>query len=325
MRIFCFLILLFISLPPAGFVWGGNSPGAAPAIVGSLTEAQWANAVAKFEISLPLSFRALEREHGKLNDLQAEISKLEDKIASLRRGAQGGGSVFDEIRLKNLLNDLKSKLEEQSNLQRDLDTKQKDFEQQALSLISLYNEKIERELETAVPSSKENGLDAKAALLTSMIQKRNHTQTILAKYQKKPDEADLLSVERLGALKNRDRESLQLTLDLCRDRKKDLEERLERWALEKEEIRSELKLQGKMQEFLEDIHQLSEDTDAPHGGMKDSEMESLIGKSRKNKMEARLAETQKKIERAQDTLSQIKQLMANVQRQMQQKSGEKRK
>ena len=283
----------------------------------NLSDSQWESAVTHFESSIPLLISLLEKEQSHLKELQADIGKLEQKTAMIRQSSPSGSNVFDEIRLKGLLNELKGKLEENSNLQKEWEGKQKEFEQQALSLVALYNDKIEKELETPGTSAGEPGLNSKVNYLASLIAKRNRIQTQLSKYQKKPEEEAFQSVGAISNLKHRDKESLQLTLDLCKDRKKDLEEQIERWSLEMEDIRNELKLQGKMQEFLEDIHQLNEDSDAPRGGIKDSDMESVVGKRKRNKLEARLTELQMKFERGQRTISQINSLMTNVQRQLQ--------
>ena len=60
----------------------------------------------------------LEKLQSQKSTLQVEIDQLEAKTAALRKKSPESPNVFEEISLKNTLNDLKQKLEENSNLQR---------------------------------------------------------------------------------------------------------------------------------------------------------------------------------------------------------------
>ena len=107
----------------------------------------------------------------------------------------------------------------------------------------------------------------------------------------------------LSLPKTNDREGLQLTLDLIRDRKKDLEEQLEKWSIEQDEVKNELKLQGKMQEFLDGIRRMNEDSDFPSGNLKKSNLGNATGGKQRNKLEAHLNELQDLIEHGQASMA----------------------
>jgi hypothetical protein len=320
-----FLLLWLLSLAPP--LAGSAEPQAPPSSNSGVTlsNQQWQSVLSEFEVSVFSLSQWLEKSQTEKKKIQENISDLEEKIASLRKGDAGGSNVFDEIRLKNLLEELKEKLEKNSALQHQWDDKQKEFEQKALSLTALYNDRIEMELENTDSNQGVSQIDGKLTGLTVLIQKRTQVQTLLKEYAKKRDSEKLLSVASFKSFKTNDRESLQMTLDLFQDRKKDLEEQLEKWSLEMEEVKNELKLQGKMQDFLEDISRINEDSDFPQGGLKRHDLEGIVGKTQKNKLESRLAELQAKISRGQTTLLQINQLTSRVENQMNSLNERKRK
>ncbi len=309
--------LIFLLVFPSWILGSPPAQERAPGGHGApFSEEQWNSVLAQFEDSVSDLSKWLEKTRFEKQKIQSEIEKLETKINALRKNTSENTNVFDEIRLKRLLNSLKENLEKNSSLQHQWDDKQKDFEQKALSLVSLYNDKIEMELSNAVPTPGARDLDSKVDFLTALIQKRNQIQRLLAEYRKKSDGEKLLSVANFGSLKAHDRENLQLALDLFRDRKKELSEQLEKWALESEQAKNELKLQGKMQEFLEDIRQINEDTDLPRGGLKRRDLEGMVVKGQRGKLETRINELQSKIIHAQKTLVQISELMGKVQHQL---------
>lgn len=277
---------------------------------------QWKSVISQFENSVRSETDWLEKKKTERIKLRTDIEGLEDMVSSLRQKNESNGNVIDEIRLKNLLNDLKDKLEKDSGLQHQWDDTQKDFEQKCLSLISLYNDRIEAELETTDVSSGTAPLDSKLKVLNFFIQKRSHVQTLLRQFQNKPEKEKLESVASLESIKASDREGLQLTLGLFRDRKKDLEERLEKLSLAEEELKNELKLDGKMQEFIDDIGRLKTDSNLPRGDPKNGELDGLAGKSQKEKLENQLADLRQQISHDEKILIQINLLLGRIQRQL---------
>ncbi|HEY5038494.1 MAG TPA: hypothetical protein VIJ93_05415, partial [bacterium] len=218
--------------------------------------------------------------------------------------------------LKGLLNDLKEKLQENSTFQRQWDEKRKEFEQKALSLTTLYNDRIELDLETTDSSLGTTRLNSEINELASLIQKRNQTQQLLKEYEITSDQEKTVPIVSLNFLKTNDRENLQLALDLLRDRKKEMEENLEKWSLQVDEINNELKLHEKMQEFLGDIQRINEDSAFPRGNLKRDDLEGAAGQNQKTKLENRLVEIRSKINDGQRRLAQVEQLMYRIEHQI---------
>ena len=297
-----------------GLVLGAATPvPSSPASGVSLTGTQWEKVISDFETSVTSLAEGLENGRSQLRRLQSEIEDLEGKIAKLREGSAQNINVLDEIRLKGLLNDLKDKLEKKSDLQHQWDGKQGEFEQKALSLVSLYNDRINLVLANADLSADSSRLPSEVNNLAVLIQKRNRIQALAKQYQAKSEGEESVENSSLETLKTGDRESLLLALDLIRDRKKEQEEQLEKWSIEEEEIRNELKLQGKMQEFLQDIQRMNDDSSFPHGSLKRNDLEDVAGKKERARLEARLNELHGLIARAQGSLAQLNGLMTQVQ------------
>jgi prefoldin subunit 5 len=320
------LLLLFISgLAPPGPGYSQNSPVPASGTGAVLSDPQWKAVTAQFEDSVMDLSKGLENEQDDLNSLKNEIDLLENKITELRQNSEKSSNVFDEIRLKGLLNDLKDDLEKSSDLQHLQDDKEKEFEQKALSLTALYNDRIEEELQSGGTSSDPSALQLRLDSLGLLIEKRNRVQTLIKKYQKKTSDTEPLPIESLDLLKTNDREGLQLTLDLIRDRKKDLGEKLEKWSIEQDEVKNELKLQGKMQEFLDGIRRMNEDSDFPSGNLKKNNLGNATNGKQRDKLEAHLNELQESIEHGQASMSEMNQLMIKVQNQLETLGGGKSK
>jgi hypothetical protein len=304
--------------------WAQTAPAAVSGSGVSLTDSQWKNVVAQFEASVLSLSHWLSDTRTKMKGLQDEIQKLEDKTARLRGKERDGEGVFDEFRLKGLLNDLKDKLERNSDLQHDWDEKQKEFEQKALSLISLYNDRIGADLEAGGSASQPSQLNFKLDELTLLIQKRNQVQFLLKQYQTKNNGENSPDLSSFGGLRANDRESLLLTLDLVRDRKKSVEEQIEKWSIEEDEVKNELKLQGKMQEFLEDIQRENEDSNFPHSSLKRNDLSDMAGEKERRRLEVRLDDLHQMSARGQASLTQLNQFMDKVQKRLDALGGEKK-
>lgn len=309
-----YAIVLFFSLlagvgPPPHLLGASSAPDSGV----TLTDQQLKSVIAQFEDSVLTLSKWLENCKTERKSLDDEIEKLKGKIGELRQATQNGSNVFDDIRLKGLLNDLKDKLEKNSALQHEWDEKQKEFEQKALSLISLYNDRIDSDLESTNPASEPSLLAFKLNEVAALVQKRNHAQFLLSQYQKKDEAQAALAEPSLGTLKTGDRESLALALDLIRDRKTDLEGQLEKWSIEEDEVRNELALHGKMQEFLDDIQRMNEDSNFPHGSLKRNDLGDMAGNKEKVRLETRLNELQGMVEKGQKTLGRLTELMTKIQ------------
>lgn len=278
----------------------------------TLSEPQWTAVQSRFEKDVAALIVWFETYENRKKDLTLEISDLQDKTTHLRDETRDQSNLFEEIRLKELLNKLKDKLEENSNLDHEADIKRKEFEEKSFSLIDLYNSRIEFELgsdETNVPPDK---LKSKVDLLSDLAHQRNRIQVVLDQYGQRDDKEKLESVGNFFSTKSNDRETLQLTLDLFKDRQKNLQEQIEKWSLESDSLRNELRLQGEMKDFLKDIQDMNANSNFPQGNLKQEDLEFLSGDSKKKKLFLRLNDVEQKILRGQKLLAQIEQLSVEV-------------
>ncbi|SRR5579871_1169245 len=282
----------------------------------SIDDAQWKTVVAQFEESVSSLSKGLEDRQSQMAALQSEIETLEGKISQLRGKTENGSGVIDEFRLKSLLNNLKDELQKNSDLQHQWDGEQKEFEQKAMSLIALYNERIDKDLQSTDLSSPSSRLNVTFNELVQLIQKRNQTLALIKRYQKKTTGETPPPLASFGGVRPTDREGLLLTLDLIRDRKKGLEEQLEKWSIEEDEAKNELKLQGKMKDFLEDIERMNEDSSFPHSSLKRSDLGDVAGEKERKRLQSKLDDLQQKISQGQAALIQINQFMDKIQHQL---------
>jgi hypothetical protein len=279
----------------------------------TLSGAQWTAVQSRFEKDVAALIAWFETDEKRKKDLRLEISDLQDKTGQLRDETRDQSNLFKEIRLKELLNKLKDKLEENSNLDHEADLKRKEFEEKSLSLIDLYNGRIEFELESGETNIPPDQLKSKVDRLSDLARQRNRIQVVLDQYGQRDDKEKLGSVGKVFSAKTDDRETLQLTLDLFKDRQKNLQEQMEKWSLEVDSLRNELRLQGEMKDFLKDIQDMNANSNFPQGNLKQEDLEFLSGDSQKKKLFLRLNDVEQKILRGQKLLAQIEQLSAEVQ------------
>jgi hypothetical protein len=305
------LILLWMGARPPD-ARSAPASGALPVVSGE----QWERIRAEFETSALELSGSLDRIREERETLGEEIRRLEERILALRNRSEAGLNVIDEIRLKGFLNTLRDKLERDSELRRREGDLRRDFEQAALSLAALYNERIEGELGRPVSTNEPKALDARLSELADLIRKRGRIQALLRRHVKKDEHAHYPSLASVESLQKDDRESLQMTLDHLQDRKRDLEGRLERGALEEREILEEIMLQSKMQDFLEEIRRVNEDSDLPRGGPHRGDLERMLGRGQKGRLEQKLSELRERMERDRTVLAQVTKFMTRIQKRL---------
>ena len=96
----------------------------------TLSEAEWTGVQARFENDITVLIDWFETYKTRKKVLAGEILELQDKSAQLRDQS----NFFKEIHLKELLNKLRDKLEENSDLDHEADLKQKEFEEKKKNL-----------------------------------------------------------------------------------------------------------------------------------------------------------------------------------------------
>lgn len=305
-------LILFGMLVPSLFAVGPALSQKSPGFLGSSSGPQDADRE-RLEYSFLSAADWLEKNQQERSKLQGSIENLQEKIAYLRRQVGPNPNVIDEMRLKSNLNELQDQLQTDATLQRQQEEKQRQLEQQGTLLVSLYNDQIEAILGSSENQVSASVLDSKLELLTLYVRKRGHVQSLLSRFQSKNPAENLHTFLSSVPPKGNDKESLQLTLDLFHDRKTALEERLTKWSAEEEQVKNELKLQGKMREFMEDFQGMN---DLPQTRVKEGELQGLVGKNQKNNLEARLSNVQGRISQGQKTLAQITQMMGRIQYQL---------
>jgi hypothetical protein len=319
--------VLIFSLIVIGVLFAGLGGALAepnPAEGVTLSPVQWTAVQDRFENDIANLIIGLEKYQIRKKTLASEIVDLQKKTTQLRDETRSESNVFKEIRLKELLSDLKDKLQENSTIDHEADARQKDFEQKCLSLIDLYNGRIEAALESGEVNAAPAQLDLKVNQLSELAKKRNRIQQILKQYRKKEDNERLVEVGGVSSLKTNDRETLQLTVDLFKDRQKSLQEQVEKWSLELDGLRNELKLQGEMKDFLKDIQNMNADANFPQSNLKQEDLDFLSGDSQKKKLISRLNEVQQKILLGQKLLAQINQLLTKAQGRLDPLSGSRK-
>jgi hypothetical protein len=269
-----------------------------------LSPDQFASVMTRFEKETLAQVEKLDSTRNSQDKLQTQIQFLESKAKNLRGNSRTSLNVFEDAKLKACLSDLQQKLEENSKLEKQYQQARTEFEQKALSLLSLYNDWIDANL-VPPPDPSPASLDERLNALVWVAKKRAKLQYLLRNYRSSDEREPAFKASDFKGLDPRDREGRQLALDLLRDRKKTLGDHLDRLALEQEEIRNEIKLQGKMQDFLEDIQKMNEDSSFPRGSMKRNDLQSYMGKSSRNSLEGRLAQLEVEIAQGRQSLSQM--------------------
>jgi len=310
-RLFFSFILLVLGM--ASWPRIGHGALSSPSEGVTLSEAEWSAVQTRFESDITVLITWFETYEISKKNLTASISELQSKSAELRDETRDQSNLFKEIHLKELLNKLRDKLQENSDLDHEAELKRKEFEEKCLSLIDLYNGRIEFELESSETNVPPPQLKSKINQLCLLARQRNRIQTVLNQYGQKENNEKLGSLAKVFSAETNDRETLQLTLDLFKDRQKSLQDQIEKWSLEMDGLNNELKLQGEMRGFLKDIQDINADSNFPQGNLKQEDLDFLSGDSQKKKLFVHLNEVQAKIERGQKLLAQIEQLSTEVQ------------
>jgi predicted nucleic acid-binding Zn-ribbon protein len=277
-----------------------------------LSSLQWEAAYDRLEAEFILQTTALTGLQKEMIKEQEEMHGLDSQVAKLRHGQDPG--VFDQIRLNHLLNDLKDHLEKNAVLQRQWTDSQKEHQQKGLSLISLLNDRIEGLLEMTGTNS--SALTTNLTTLSKLAQKRRQIQETLQRFESKKERSVDPPLSAFRSLGTNDLESLEMTLDLLKERQKALEEENQRLSLEANGIQGELKLQKKMKDFLIGIKRMNQDSGSPPEGFERSHLSGLYSGRNPEKLSGRLEQIQMFLSRNRSTGDQINHLISNVQERM---------
>ena len=278
------------------------SPAAGPSSLLALD--QYAPIVERFEKETLAQVEKLGTIQGGQEKLQIQIQTLETKVKTLRGNSSTSLNVFETAKLKSCLGDLQQKLEANALLEKQYQQTRTEFEQKALSLLSIYNDWIDATL-ASPPNDSTVSLDDRLNALALVAKKRSKLQYLLRIYHSSDEKEPAFNPSDFRGLDPHDREGRRLAMDLLRDRKKTIGDRIDRLSLEEDEIKNEIKLQGKMQDFLEDIQRMNEDSSFPRGSLRRNDIQSYMGKNSKTSLEGRLRELEKQISMDRQMMAQI--------------------
>ena len=273
---------------------------------------KWDEVLNEFEKKVSQLVQDLTLIKHQQNQLHEDIERLEVKSTAIRTQSQSDPNLINQIRLNNILKELQNKLEMDSQVQRQWKEKIDLFEQTSLSLLSLYNDRIEQDLDPAIQETTDNRLRS----LIDIVRKRQILQNQIDQYPKASEVEDAPALPSLQTVDQQNLDGLQLTLDLLTDRQKTLESRIEKSTLQEAEIEQELKLQNKMKDFLEDVRRINEDSDFPHDNLKSGDLDSVSGNDSKSKLEKNLQDITNSRNKDEGNLEQLKTYVTNVQSQI---------
>jgi predicted nucleic acid-binding Zn-ribbon protein len=304
-----FFPILFILI---GLVLGRAVPAFSeptPTPISGLSVAQWEEIYARFEGVFHFQTSRLDNLQKELEKNQRTTQDLDSQIAEIRKNKEPG--VFDQLRLNHLLNDLKDHLEKNSALQRSWSDSQKEQEQKGLSLIALLNDRIEGMLEK--PTTDPGVLTPTLTTLTELAQKRRQVQATLDRYQPRKETKQSPPISAFRTLGTSDPESLQITMDLLRERERTLEDEKRKLLLETDGLQDEMKMQKKMKDFLAGIKRMNQDSGAPPESFDRTDLSRLYGGKNPEKLSAHLLSLQNALSKNRSAHDQIEQLIANIQ------------
>lgn len=278
--------------------------GTAPAVPGATPSIE-ASILSRFEKEVAAEIDSLEKMSRQRKQTEKKIIQLKEESSALHRKLAAGTNVLAELRLKAVLGELHGRLESQSILEGRWETLRRDFEEKALSLLSLYNDRIEQEIASAEafldPSRSGQRLDA----LVDLARKRSVLQERLERYRGSGNEGTGVAGNLSNLPSSRDRESLELALRLLKDRRRDTETRIEQSILQEEETLKEIRLQERMREFMNDVeHRREGSTFGPPGSAR-RELEWMGGKGKIEPLRRKLQDLRKQREKDQLTLIQL--------------------
>ena len=293
------LLIALMAFPPMG---AAGAP--APAAIGT----QEGGILLKFEKEVEAVSGRYGKLRGETQALAAQVEGLQTEAEKLRDETRTQGNVLKEAQLKGALGDLQKCLERQAKMERQLEELRRTYEEQVLSLAALYNDRLETLLESVKgftdPQVSESTLDE----VVRLTRRRSEALDVVDNLRKGGKTPASPVLPDFNSLPTQDRESLNLARGLLLDRQSEIQERLERYSLEEDEIRRQLDLQDRMRELLEDpLHPTGLDPDQRN------RLEHLAGKRERDRWETRLLDIRKKREKDQVTLLQVQHYLVNIQ------------
>jgi hypothetical protein len=270
------------------------------------TQAGFEAMLAKFEREVGASAAALRKMRTERERLAGEVTRLKEETDALHRRLGRTPGVLQEVRLKSLLGELRRRLEAQSEMESRWNASRDEFEEKALSLLTLYNDRIEQEISSTAAFLDPAGSEKRLGALVDTTRKRSRLQDLLRLYGEGAGDLPAAGDWDPSTLPpTRDRESLEMTVRLLKDRRREVETRYEQSILREEEILKEIRLQDRMKEFMDDIERVRGDSAFPSGGPLRRDLEWYQGKDQTAQLRDRLLRLRRQREKDQFTLVRL--------------------
>jgi hypothetical protein len=276
---------------------------------------EWEQSIQIFERTVSDQAKDLAKNEDRRGKLHEEIEKLEVKTTALRN--QNNLNLFDQLRLKKMLNDLQGELETQSGLEQQWRDSLENFEQKSLSLLSLYNEEIGRQLDTTVGDQSKSQLNA----LMETARKRQALQTLIDRFPQASIDEKMPPLSLLEKTDNQTLGNLNTTLDILQQREKELAGNIEKADVRAAELGQEIDLQSKMRDFLSDVRKMNEDSSIPRESLNRGDLQTLESQTQDSNVQKEIEADQKQKAKDQSDLTQVRRLIQVVQAQIQNLSG----
>ncbi|HVM32627.1 MAG TPA: hypothetical protein VMU88_05800 [bacterium] len=305
----------------AGTAWGAAAQTPLPAfqaIPDSQGEA-WARSIKAFEQTVAEQAQSLSKVRERRDQLHAGIEKLEVKATALRNA--NSPNLFDQLKLKKTLGDLQDQLESEAALNQEWQRDLEGFEQKSLSLLSLYNEEINRQMDEPEAGSSAQRLND----LIGLVRKREALRRLIDRFPEVSAGEKLPPLSLLEKSGERDWASLNTTLDILRQREKELVQKIEKADLRSAELNQEITLQSKMRDLLSDVRKMNEDSSFPRESLNRGDLQALESKTQDSDFRGEIESVEKQKEADEADLAQVRQAIQGVQAKIQssQKGGSK--
>jgi hypothetical protein len=224
--------------------WAGSAPAVqAPALSSPMVSEE---ILSRFEkdvndLAIELNHRAARRK-----EMNRQGEQLQGNVEQLRSETQAHPNMLKEVRIRNLLGELKSNLEQRAEEERRVEEIRRTFEEQVLSLTVLYNDRIESLLGEFKSLGKGPWPERSIIEILGVIGRREMIQRKAEGIRHEAQQRGIDRYPRLFDVSTMDHENLLLAKGFLGDREAQLSEQIERISLEMMEIHRQIKLEARI-------------------------------------------------------------------------------
>jgi hypothetical protein len=256
----------------------------------------------------------LNRMAARRKEMNRQGEQLQGNVEQLRRETQAHPNMLKDVRIRNLLGELKSNLEQRAEEERRTEEMRRTFEEQVLSLTVLYNDRVESLLGEFKSSGKSPWPERSTVEILGVIGRREMIQRKAEAIRHEAQQRGIDRYPRLFDVSSMDHENLLLAKGFLGDRETQLSEQIERISLEMMEIHRQIKLEARIRLTIgKALDMRSQDPKAQNG------LSVLAQQGTQGK--ARLLYLSHDLERYQTLLKRTKQYLKNVDKKLKTTQG----